>query len=155
MEKVIYMGKIYEMAMKQRNKYSGTICWRLPKHCEVAEKHLNPGEEPIYVFCGQKNDDWKDIVSSCVVVVTNKRLLVAQKNVFPGYSFSSITPDLYNDLQVNTGIFWGKVVVDTVKEVITISNLSKAALPEIETNITEFMMEAKQKYQRTDENKND
>jgi hypothetical protein len=149
------MGKIYDMALKQKNKFPGTICWRLAKHCAVAEKHLNPDEIPIYVFSGQKNDDWKNFFDSCVVVVTNKRLLVAQKNVFPGYSFSSITPDLYNDLQVYTSIFWGKVVVDTVKEVITISNLSKSALPEIETNITEFMMEAKQKYQKRDDKKKD
>lgn len=149
------MGKLMDMALAQKKKFHGTVCWRLAKHCEIAEKHLNPGEEPLYVFGGQKNDDWKDIFSSCVVVVTNKRLLVAQKNVFPGYNFSSITPDLYNDLQVYTGILWGKIVVDTVKEVIIITHLSKSAIPEIETNITEFMMEAKQKYQNKEENQKD
>ena len=42
-------------------------------------------------------------------------------------------------------VFW-KVCIDTVKEVVQLSNLSKDALPEIETKITQFMMEAKKEY---------
>ena len=42
---------------------------------------------------------------------------------------------------------------DTVKEKIVISNLSKKSLIEIETKITQFMMEEKKKYgTRTEEN---
>ena len=37
-------------------------------------------------------------------------------------------------------------VVDTVKEEVTITNLPKTGLDEIETNITELMMSEKQKY---------
>ena len=62
-----------------------------------------------------------------------------------GYSLSSITPDLYNDMKVYEGVFWGRIIIDTVKEVIVISNLSKDSLVEIETQISSFMMKAKAK----------
>ena len=58
----------------------------------------------------------------------------------------SITPDLFNDLKVRSGIIWGKIDIDTVKEFVTFSNVSKRALSEIETKVTSFMMEEKQKY---------
>ena len=43
------------------------------------------------------------------------------------------------------------ITIDTVKEMVNLSNIDKKALTEIETNITEFMMEEKKKYiQKTD-----
>ena len=47
------------------------------------------------------------------------------------------------------GIVWGKIIIDTVKEVVTLSNIQRDALDEIETNITEYMMKEKQKYQQS------
>ena len=76
----------------------------------------------------------------------NKRILIGQKRVVWGYFLSSITPDLYNDLFVYQGLIWGQIKIDTVKEEVTISNLPKSGLDEIETNITEMMMSEKQKY---------
>lgn len=140
------MGQVYEKAYNFNKRHHGGIAWRLKKHCEVIEKHLNPGEEATFVFAGQKNDAFYDIFASCVVVLTNKRILIAQKRVLWGYFFSSITPDLYNDLFVYQGLLWGKIKIDTVKEEVVISNLAKSSLDEIETNISEMMMREKQKY---------
>ena len=72
--------------------------------------------------------------------------MIGHKKILPGYKFISITPDLYNDMSVISSIFWGTVVIDTVKEVIYISNLDKKSLPEVETKITTFMMDMKKKY---------
>ena len=94
----------------------------------------------------KKNDKFYDIFQTCVVVLTNKRILIGQKRVVWGYFLSSITPDLYNDLFVYQGLIWGQIKIDTVKEEVTISNLPKSGLDEIETNITEMMMSEKQKY---------
>jgi len=58
----------------------------------------------------------------------------------------SITPDMFNDLKVSSGIVWGKVFIDTVKELTSVSNLDKESLPEIETEITKYMMEMKKQY---------
>ena len=91
--------------------------------------------------------------TSVNVVLTNRRILIAQKNLIFGYTLISITPDLFNDLTVYQGIIWGKVIIDTVKEVVTLTNIDKRALPEIETAISSFMMEEKKKY-KNNETKN-
>lgn len=142
---------VYEKALEFKHKHPGGITWRLKKHCDVVEKHLNPGEEVLFVFMGQKNNSWYEVFMSCVVVLTNKRLLIGQKRVVWGYFLSSITPDMYNDLLVYQGLLWGRVTIDTVKEKVTISNLAKSGLDDIETNITEFMMQEKKLYGSSNE----
>ena len=141
------MESMYEQAMKFKRKYPSTITHhRIKKHAAIIERHLNPGETVSYVFVAQKNAKVWDFFETSVIAVTNERLLIGQKRVLFGYFLSSVTPDLYNDLRVHSGIIWGSVTIDTVKERIYLSNISKAALPEIETNITSFMMEAKKNY---------
>ena len=140
------MGSVYDLALNFKRKHPGGIAWRLKKHCEVVEKHLNPSEKVLFAFAGKKNTKFYEPFFSCVVVLTNKRILIGQKRVVWGYFLSSITPDLYNDLLVYQGLIWGKVTIDTAKEKVAISNLPKSGLDEIETNISELMMSEKQKY---------
>ena len=140
------MGQVYDKALEFKRKHPGGVVWNLKDHCAVVEKHLNQGEEVVFAFAGQKNEKFYELFQTCVVVLTNKRILIGQKRVVWGYFLSSITPDLYNDLLVYQGLLWGQIKIDTVKEEVTISNLPKSGLDEIETNITEMMMEEKQKY---------
>ncbi len=140
---------VYEELKKFKKKYPMTISWRLKKHAKIIEKHLNPEEEILYAFAAQKNDNPLDIITTYAVVITNKRILLASKRVLFGYFLVSITPDLFNDLSVKMGLIWGKIIIDTVKEVVTLSNIQRDALDEIETNITEYMMKEKQKYQQS------
>ncbi len=141
------MKSVYDYVIEFKKKYPKTITWhRLKKHCDVIAKHLNPEEEVWYAFAGQKNDHPFDWFSTSVIALTNKRILIAQKRVLFGYSLNSITPDLFNDMQIYRGILWGKITIDTVKEVVILTNLDKKSLPEIETNISEFMMKEKKKY---------
>lgn len=140
------MSTTYQKALEYKRRYPMTIAWRLKQHCKVIDKHLNPGEEVIYVFAAQKNNNPLDILTSCVVALTNRRIIIAQKRVVFGYFFTSITPDMYNDLKVSMGIIWGKVYVDTVKELVVFSNIQRGALNEIETSITEYMMKEKREY---------
>lgn len=139
------MGTIYDFATLYKKQYSDTVAFRIKKHASVVENYINNDEKVVYAFCGQKNDHWYDIFSSCVVVVTNKRILIGQKRVFFGSYYTQITPDLYNDMKIITGLFWGKVCIDTVKEVITISNLSIQSLDEIETHVSQLMMKEKRR----------
>ena len=136
----------YEEIVKYKKKYHGGIYWRIKKHCNIIDLHINQDEAILYAFPGQKNDSFTNIFQSCVVVLTNKRILIGQKGVLWGYHLNSITPDLFNDLEVHQEIIWGRVVIDTVKEEVTISNIDKKALPEIETKISSYMMKEKQKY---------
>lgn len=143
------MGKVYDQVCMFKAKYPHTITWfRLKKHAAIVEKHLNPDEEPIYSFAGQRNNDMLDIWSTCVVCLTNKRILIGQDNIIVGYTLNSITPDLFNDMQIYQGILFGKITIDTIKETVYITNLDKKALPEVETAISSFMMEEKKKYQK-------
>ena len=126
---------VYEYVTDFKNKYTTTIAWRLKKNSEVVEKFLNSGEKVLYAFPAQKNNSFYDMLSTAVVAVTTERLIVGRKRVVFGYFVNSITPDLFNDVKVINGIFWGKVHIDTVKEYICLSNISKSALSEIEQNI--------------------
>ena len=136
----------YEEVLKFKKRFKRTICFRLRANSDVVERHLNDDEEIQYAFAGQKNDSFFDIFSTCVVVLTNKRILIGQKRVLFGYSLNSITPDLFNDMQIFEGLLWGKVTIDTVKETVIITNLDKSSLVEIESIISSFMMEEKKKY---------
>lgn len=138
--------KSYEMVRKFIKKYPLTIAWRLKEHCKIIDKHLNDGEKLLYVFVGQKNDRSVDIFNTNVVALTDKRIMVATKRVVFGYFFKSITPDMYNDLTVGKGLIFGRVEIDTIKEVIMITNIDPNALSEIETNITEIIIRQKKEY---------
>ena len=50
---------------------------------------------------------------------------------------------MFNDLKVRSGIIWGKIIIDTVNELIILTNISKSALPEIEEEVTSAMLELK------------
>ena len=140
------MNGVYAKVKEFKRKYPLTISHRLRAHSKVVEKHLNPGEIVTYAFAAQKNEKLFDIFDTAIVAVTNHRILVVQKKVFFGYSLNSITPDLYNDTKVKAGIIFGTIEIDTVKEKLIYSDISKGALPEIETEISSFMIEAKKKY---------
>jgi len=140
------MSSLYSQVINFKMKYPLTIGWRTAAHCRVIEQHLNDDEKVIYAFTAQKNDNMFDLITSCVFALTNKRILIGQKRVLFGYFFYSITPDMFNDLEIKTGIIWGKVYIDTIKEMVVLSNISKRALIEIETKISEFMMEEKKRY---------
>ena len=140
------MGKCYEMVREFKKKYPMTIAFRLSKHCEIIEKHLNPGEQVLYAFAAKKNTSVLEIFYTNVVVLTNKRIIIATKRVLWGYFLVTITPDMFNDLTVRKGLIFGSVLIDTIKEKVILSNIDPKALPEIETIITEYMMEEKRKY---------
>ena len=139
-------GIVYKKALEYKRLHPMTIAWRLKKNSEVVEKHLNPGEKVLYVFSAQKNNNPFNIFGTAVIALTTERILIGRDRVVVGYFLDSITPDLFNDLKVFSGIVWGKVYLDTVKEFVTLSNVAKDSLTEIETKISSYMMEAKKKY---------
>lgn len=135
------MGKVYKYALRFKNKYPMTVAWRLKQNASVIEKHLNPDEEVLYAFVAQKNDNPLDIVGTGVVALTNKRILIGRKRVVFGYFLDSITPDMFNDLKIKGGLLWGKVYIDTLNELVVLSNIANSALPEIETRLSTYMIE--------------
>lgn len=146
------MATTYELVKKFKEKYPGTICWRIKKHADLVDSNLYPNEEVKYAFAAQNNTNHGTIFDTAVLAVTNERLIIAQDHIIVGYDLNSITPDLYNDMQLHAGIVWGMITIDTVKETVYFSNLSKRSLPEIQKEISSFMNEAKKNYHKKDEN---
>lgn len=140
---------VYEKVLKFKQAHPMTVAWRLQQNSRIVEKHLNPGEKVLYAFAAQKNESPLDIFMTYAVVLTNKRIILAQKRLIFGYFYTAITPDMFNDLTLKMGLIWGSVHIDTVKEVVKLSNIQREALDEIETYITEYMMEEKKKYGNT------
>ncbi len=141
------MGKVYNMVLNFKKKYPAGVVWRIKSHAKVVESYLNPDEEVKYAFCAQKNEKSTEIFNTYVIVLTNKRILLGHKRLLWGSFLSSITPDLYNDMQIYKGLAWGKITIDTIKETVVLTNIDNDSLDEIETVISEFMMDAKKKYQ--------
>ena len=137
--------EIYRLAKDFKRKYPNTIVFRLKAHAKVISQFIGDDEKILYVFVAQKNYKSYEIVNTNIVVLTDKRLVLATKRIVFGYFFKMITPDLFNDLSVHQGIIWGKVNIDTVKEEIQLSNIDKYALPEIENNIMKVMLKDKKK----------
>ncbi len=129
-----------------KSKYPLTIGWRYKKNSLIVDKHLNPGEEVLYAFIAQKNDNPFQIFQSAVVALTTERILIGRKRVLFGYFVDSITPDMFNDLKILGGLVWGKVEIDTVKELVVLSNISNKALPELHAKISNYMMAMKKRY---------
>ena len=109
------MASVYELASDFKRRHPLTIGWRIKKNSSVIEKHLNPGEVVSYAFVAQKNDNPFNIIGSAVIALTNQRILIGRDRVVIGYFLDSITPDLFNDLKISSGIIWGKIYIDTVK----------------------------------------
>ena len=135
------MSRVYKLAKRFKDKYPGTVAWRIRQNAAVIEKHLNSDEEVLYAFVAQKNDNPLDIISTAVIALTSKRILIGRKRVVFGYFLDSITPDMFNDLKIKGGLFWGRVYIDTLNELVALSNVSNAALPELETKLSTYMME--------------
>lgn len=139
---------IYEKALEFKRKYPGTIAFRIKKHAKVASKFIGSDEEVKYVFIAQKNQHSLDFMNTNIIVLTDKRLLVATKRLLFGYFFRMITPDMFNDLTLKHGIIWGKVIIDTVKEKVMLSNIDNNALPEIDDHVTMYMLERKREQEK-------
>ena len=113
--------------------------------------YLTNGEEIIYAFAAQKNETSYQLFNTNVIALTNKRIIIATKRLIYGYFFVSITPDMFNDITIAKRLIWGEVIIDTIKETVVLTNIDPKALPEIETIISNYMMEEKKKYAKKEE----
>lgn len=145
------MMSVYPRVLRFKRKYPMTIVFRLRKHAAVVDSILDKDEKVLYAFCGQRNDDNRFLFDSCVVALTNKRIIVGEKRIL-GYYIINVRAELFNDLKIRAGLFFGHVEIDTVKENIHISNLDKKSLDEIETMIHRIINDNKKRI--SEENKN-
>ncbi len=137
---------VYKSVNGFLKKYPATIAWRVKKHANVVEEHINDDEVVLYSFAGQKNSNFMQPFFTTVVVFTNKRMLLGRKRYLGRYDYSSITPDMLNDFSIKSNILFGLVEIDTVKEHFFIGCLDKKSLPSIEDALSKYMVNEKLKY---------
>ncbi len=140
------MKSCYDFIKEFMKKYPLTMAWRVKAHSKVVDSHISSDEKILYAFPGQYNEGVFDFFNTYLVVFTNKRIILACKRVLFGYFYKSITPDMFNDLSVNKNIFWGRVIIDTIKEVINITNVDAKALPEIDKEVNDILIKQKKEY---------
>lgn len=143
--------RVYKMVSKFKKKYPLTIAIRLKRHAAIVENFLDDDEVVYYTFCGQRNDSHTLFFDSCVVALTNKRILIGEKRALFGYYIITISTKLFNDLTINSGIIFGRIEIDTVKENVFISNIDKRALDEIETMIHKIVLRNKKEEENNKE----
>ena len=108
------MKSAYEFALEFKRKHPMTIGWRIKQNASVVDRHVNSDEQILYAFVAQKNNNPFNFWSTAVVAITNKRILIGRKRVVIGYFLNAVTPDMFNDLKVTSGIIWGKIYIDTI-----------------------------------------
>lgn len=139
-----------EKGLKQlydfKKKYPRTIAWRLKANYSIVKKHMNDDEKILYVFAAQKSESFWDIFSTAVVILTDKRFIIGRKRVIFGYFYDSVTPDMFNDFNIKAGLIWGKLILDTVKEVLIFTKIQKKALIELEDVLSKYMIDYNEKH---------
>ena len=126
------MKKVYEKVKEFKEKYPGTIAFRLREHSDVAEDNLIDGEEVQYAFCG--TDAAK---KSRVVALTDRRVIVARKELIYGSYCWSINRDQICSVSVSNGLLWSRVSIKTLTETFAyIDLIEPTALNEIQNNLT-------------------
>ena len=118
-------NEIYEKVRDFKRRFPTTISWRIKSHSKVASKLINKDENILYAFAAQKSPTSFNMLSTFVFVLTDKRIVLAQKRMIYGYFYYSITPDMFNDLTLRMGLIWGKAIIDTVREQVYLSGLSR------------------------------
>ena len=83
------MNNCYSKMKEFIRKYPMTVAWRTKRHCKIIDKHLNDGENILYMFTGQKYEGFTNIFNTYVIAFTNKRIIVATKRVLFGYFFNN------------------------------------------------------------------
>ena len=143
-------NEIYEKVIDFKRRYPISISWRVREHSKVANKLINKDEKILYAFAAQKSPTSFNIFSTFVIVLTDKRIVLAQKRLIYGYFYYSITPDMFNDLTISMGLLWGKAIIDTVREQVYLSSLSRKAMEEIETVLSKYMIQKKRELELGD-----
>ena len=98
------------------------------KHFEIIQNNLQPDETIEMVFIGLHN--YEGIAkhdNNFAYAITNKRILMAQKRVI-GMAFQSVSLKNINDITFTTGVAFGVITFDTIKECFNVAVDKSAAV---------------------------
>lgn len=112
------------------------------KHFKLIEKSLHDDEEVFIAFMGLHN--FTSVTkhdSNYAYAITNKRIIMAQKKMI-GENFKTVSLDYINDIEFNSGMVWGTLKIDTLKEVFNIG-LDKKDAKNISEKVQSFIHDLK------------
>ena len=117
--------------------------WAL-KHFSLIEKSLSADEDAIMCFIGLHNyiSPTKHN-NNYAYAITKKRIIMAQKQLI-GEALQSVFLDNINDITFTTGLLFGIITFDTIKEKFNVG-LDKIQAANINSEIHNLIHELKQK----------
>lgn len=91
------------------------------KHFKIIEENLLPDEEVKMPFIGLHNSiSITKHDGNFAYALTNKRIMMAQKKAVTGEIFQSVSLNNINDITFQSGLVYGKITIDTIKETFNI-----------------------------------
>lgn len=124
--------------------------WSL-KHFTIIENNLTAGEKVLLPFIGLHNysTNTTKYGGYFAYAITNKRIIMAQKKIF-GKVCQTISLDNINDITYESGMLWGILTVDTIKETFNVG-LNKKSADKIHAAVINEFQKFK-KFNKTDTN---
>lgn len=111
------------------------------KHFKIIENNLMDNEKVHMTFIGLHNYiSATKHNNNFAYAITNKRIMLAQKNTIAGENFQTISLKNINDITLQSGIVYAIITVDTIKETFNIA-LNKVSGKAINSKIHEVLDE--------------
>lgn len=90
------------------------------KHFSLIEEALGNDEYAIMCFIGLHNYiSMSQHDQNYAYAITNKRIIMAQQKLI-GQNFQTVAIDNLNDITMTTGMVFGKIIIDTIKETFNV-----------------------------------
>ena len=112
------------------------------KHFKIIESSLHDDEKVIMTFMGMHN-----YISTTrhdnyyAYAITTKRIMMAQKKMV-GENFKSVLLTYLNDISFNSGVMFGTLTIDTIKEKFNVG-IDKKQAKNISEKVSSFIFDMK------------
>lgn len=122
------------------------------KHFKIIEDNLMEGEKVYMTFIGLHNYiSATKHDNNFAYAITNKRIMMSQKNTIAGEKFQTVSLENINDITFKSGIALATITIDTIKETFNVG-LDKVSSKLINTKIHEVLNEINSKNEKIESN---
>lgn len=144
---------MYNYAVKNNLGKGLTDKWGI-KHFKIIENSLLDGEKVLLPFIGSHNYfSMTKHDNNFAYALTNKRFIMAQKNIIAGETVQSVYLENINDITYQSKISIGIMTVDTIKETFNIG-LEKSNAKNIFAKVQEILNNLKNNKKTNNSNQN-
>lgn len=120
------------------------------KHFKIIEDNLMQGEKVFMTFIGLHNYiSATKHDNNFAYAITNKRIMMSQKNAIAGEKFQTVSLENINDITFKSGITLATITIDTFKETFNVG-LNKVSSKLINSKIHEVLNEINSKDEKSE-----